>query len=73
MPEDITGFLWYALNAAFLIILWFARSDLKEIKDQLKRGHKNYHNLYSFMIRQNSRCNMLHPDAPTIDPPEWEE
>lgn len=73
MPENIEQFLWYALNGCFLIIIWFVRGDLKDIKSELRRGHNNYHNMYVWMVEISTKFNMLHPEEKPISPPKWEE
>lgn len=36
MPETSTDFIWWAFNAAIVLLMALARSDLKEIKVDIK-------------------------------------
>lgn len=40
MPQDSTGFVWWGFNAAILIIAWFIKRDLGEIKIDTKANRE---------------------------------
>lgn len=36
MPENSTDLVWYLFNGSILLLMFFARNDLKEIKVDIK-------------------------------------
>lgn len=36
MPDNSTEFVWWAFNGAIVLLMFLARNDLKEIKDDIK-------------------------------------
>lgn len=62
MPENATEYLWWAMNGLILIVLFYARNDLKDIKDELREGRKTRDNHEIRITRLEVRCNLQHGD-----------
>jgi len=60
MPENINELLWWALNGSILIVAFYIRGDLKEIKQGLKDGTKVFNDHEKRIVRLEVRCNMQH-------------
>lgn len=60
MPDNVTEFLWWALNGTIATLLFYARSDLKEIKDSLKSNTAVTNNHEVRLTRLEVRCNIQH-------------
>lgn len=62
MPDNMQEFLWYGMNSAILISVWFARNELKEIKEQLKKANNRHDDHEKRIVRLEVRCNLQHGD-----------
>jgi len=60
MPENINELMWWALNGSILIVAFYIRSDIKEMKDDLKRAHLIYDNHEQRIIRLEVSCKLRH-------------
>lgn len=58
--------MWWALNGAIALILFFVRNDLKEIKNDLKDGRNRHDNHEIRITRLEVKCNMHHGPAEGI-------
>lgn len=73
MPVTMAEWLWWAFNATLLILVFYIKKDTKKSTDLQERNQRNNHKLYVFLMQMNARCNILHPDRPSLSPPEWED
>lgn len=60
MPDNVQEFMWWAMNAAILVAVWFARNELKEIKEQLKTSNNRHDDHEKRITRLEVRCNLQH-------------
>ena len=60
MPDNVTEFLWWALNGAILLGVWFARNELKEIKQDLRENRIVSNNHEVRINRLEVRCGIHH-------------
>ena len=60
MPENLNELMWWALNGSILVVAFYIRADLKEMKDDLKRAHKVYDNHEQRIIRLEVSCKLRH-------------
>lgn len=60
MPDNVQELLWYGMNSAILIAVWFARNELKEIKEQLKKANNRHDDHEKRITRLEVRCNIQH-------------
>lgn len=65
MPENINELMWWALNGSILVIAYYIRADLKEMKGDLKRAHFIYDNHEQRIIRLEVSCKMRHGNEHT--------
>lgn len=59
MPDTVQEILWWCLNGAIAIILFYVRNDLKEIKDELKDSRTRHDNHEVRITRLEVRCDIL--------------
>lgn len=60
MPDNVTEFLWWALNGSILIVVWFAQKKLANIEKILERllnGNSDHENR---IVRLEVRCGLYH-------------
>ena len=63
VPVSIEDILWWCLNGAIAVILFFVRNDLKEIKDELKEGRNRHDNHEIRITRLEVTCKLHHSDT----------
>ena len=60
MPDNITEFMWWALNGSILAVAFFIKNDLGEIKKELTAGRVNRENHEQRIIRLEVSCKLRH-------------
>jgi len=56
MPDSTQELLWWALNGALAIIIFLARSDLKEMKADIKTAIQGQGSLTIAIAEMKAKC-----------------
>jgi hypothetical protein len=59
MPDSINELMWWGLNGAILIVAFYIRGDLKEIKDSLKERRAGHDDHEKRIVRLEVRCKLM--------------
>jgi hypothetical protein len=60
MPQSTTEFIWWAFNGVALILLFFVRNDLKEIKTDIKSAKETADNNAIEVAKHKATCDERH-------------
>lgn len=67
MPDNIVEWLWLALNGAVALVVALILFEVKRFTGTVDSLHKMYHKMLMVIVQMNTRCTMLHKDAPPIN------
>lgn len=74
MPETSTEYLWWALNGAIAVVIFLARNDLKEIKNDIKAAQISTTRNDKAIAEMKAKCpRWQHYHQRATDPPPHDD
>lgn len=62
MPDNLNEMMWWALNGSILVVAFYMRNDLKEIKDALKERRAGHDDHEKRITKIEVKCGLLNCD-----------
>jgi len=62
MPDNINELMWWLLNGAVLVVAFYIKNDLKEIKTDLRSARTMHDDHEKRIIRLETTCRLRHSD-----------